>query len=102
VFAVETLLEYGVVVLAIGALPASVVWSRRVARRRGAAEWRVAIRSAHQGGTVVELVRPGEHPQRITRLDPADDEFSTKLEDARAAALERAVALNVARRDLTP
>jgi hypothetical protein len=99
VFVVETLLELGVVVVALGA---SVAWARRLTRRQREAEWRVAIRSAHQGGTVVELVRPGEHPQRITRLDPADDDFSTKLEDARAAALERAVALNVARRDLTP
>jgi len=47
-------------------------------------------------------VRPGEPSQRIGRLDPADEEFSTKLEDARSAALERAVALNVARRDLMP
>src|SRR4029079_19035646 len=40
-------------------------------------------------GTVVERVRPGEPSQRIGRLDPADEEFSTKLEDARSAALER-------------
>ena len=95
-------MEYGLVVIAIGAVPVSVVWSRRLTQRRRDAEWRVAIRAAHQGGTVVELVRPGEPAQRITRLDPTDEEFSTKLEDARAAALERAVALNVARRGLTP
>jgi hypothetical protein len=50
----------------------------------------------------VELVRPGEHSQRIARLDPASDDFSTQLEEARYAAMERAVALNVARQGLNP
>jgi hypothetical protein len=96
---VETLLEYGLPALAFASLPASALWARRWRRRRDAAEWRVAIRSTPQGA-VVELVRPGEHSQRIARLDPADDEFSTRLEEARHQALERAVALNVARRGL--
>jgi hypothetical protein len=96
---VEPLLEYGLPAIAIAALPASVLWARTVQRRRKSAEWRVAIRSMPHGA-VVELVRPGEHSQRIARLDPADEDFSTKLEDARHAALERAVALNVARRGL--
>jgi len=48
----------------------------------------------------VEVVREGDRPQRIALLDPADEEFSMKLEDARAAALERAIALNSARQGL--
>jgi hypothetical protein len=96
---VETLLEYGLTALVILSLPASAVWALRVRRRRDRAEWRVAIRSTPQGA-VVELVRPGEHRQRVAKLDPADDEFSTKIEEARSAAMERAVALNVARRGI--
>jgi hypothetical protein len=96
---VEPLLEYGLPALVILSLPASALWARRLRRRRQSAEWRVAIRSTPQGA-VVELVRPGEHSQRIAKLDPADEEFSTKLEEARYAAMERAVALNVARRGL--
>jgi hypothetical protein len=96
---VGTLLEYGLPALVILSLPASAVWARRLRRRRDSAEWRVAIRSTPQGA-VVELVRPGEHRQRVARLDPADDDFSTKIEEARSAALERAVALNMARRGL--
>jgi hypothetical protein len=98
---VETLIGWGLGVLLVGSLPASALWARRMRLRRERAEWQVAIRST-PGGTIVELVRPGEHAQRIVRLDPADEEFSTKLEDARYAAMERAVALNVARRGLTP
>jgi hypothetical protein len=49
---------------------------------------------------VVELVRPGEHSQRVARLDPAADDFSTRIEEARSAALERAIALNMARRGI--
>jgi hypothetical protein len=70
-------------------------------RRRAALElWKVDIRTL-TSGTVVEVVREGDRPQRIALLDPADDEFSMKLEDARAAALERAVALNSAREGLS-
>jgi hypothetical protein len=76
-------------------------WARRARRRRELAEWTVSIRTVPQG-TIVELVRPGEHSQRIARLDPAADDFSTQLEDARYAAMERAVALNVAREGLNP
>jgi hypothetical protein len=96
---VETLLEYGLPTLVILSLPASAVWALRRRRQRECAEWRVAIRSTPQGA-VVELVRPGEHSQRVAKLDPADDEFSTKIEEARSAAQERAIALNVARRGL--
>jgi hypothetical protein len=95
----EPLLQYGLPALAIAVLPALAICARVAQRRRTAAPWRVAIRSAPHGA-VVELVRPGEHSQQIARLDPADEEFSTKLEDARHAAIERAVALNVARRGL--
>lgn len=69
-------------------------------RRRATLElWKVDIRTL-TSGTVVEVVREGDRPQRIALLDPADDDFSMKLEDARAAALERAVALNSAREGL--
>jgi hypothetical protein len=98
---VETVLVWGIPLAMAAAWPASALWARRKRREREAAEWQVAIRSTPTG-TVVELVRPGEHSQRIVRLDPADEDFSTKLEDARFAAMERAVALNVARRDLAP
>ena len=68
-------------------------------RRRGLELWKVDIRSI-TSGTVVEVVREGDRPQRIALLDPADEEFSMKLEDARAAALERTIALNSAREGL--
>ena len=71
--------------------------SRR--RRAGLELWKVDIRSI-TSGTVVEVVREGDRPLRIALLDPADEEFSMKLEDARAAALERAIALNSARQGL--
>ena len=93
---VQMLLEYGLAALVIG-LPASAAWA--LWRRRVRAEWRVAIRSTPEGA-VVELVRTGEHSQRVARLNPADEEFSTKIEEARSAAMERAAALNVARRGL--
>lgn len=96
-----TLVELGVGALAVAMVPASAVWARRLRLRRERAPWEVAIR-ATPTGTVVELVRPGEHSQRIVRLDPTDEEFPDKLEDARSAAMERCVALNVARRGLTP
>jgi hypothetical protein len=98
---VVTLVELGVGALAVAMVPVSAVWARRLRLRRERAPWEVAIRSTPTG-TVVELVRPGEHSQRIVRLDPTDEEFPNKLEDARSAALERCVALNVARRGLTP
>jgi len=59
----------------------------------------VAIRST-PSGAVVELVRPGEYSQRVARLDPSADDFSTRIEEARSAALERAIALNMARRGI--
>jgi LPXTG-motif cell wall-anchored protein len=86
----------GVVLALLAALVA-----RRRKRRRERAQWQVAIRSAPHA-TIVELVRPGEHSQRIARLDPASDDFSTQLEEARYAAMERAVALNMARQGLNP
>jgi hypothetical protein len=96
---VETLLGYGLPAVVILSLPASAVWALLRRRRRESAEWRVAIRST-PSGAVVELVRPGEHSQRVARLDPAADDFSTKIEEARSAALERAIALNMARRGM--
>jgi hypothetical protein len=74
-----------------------------LSRRRRAAydRWRVRVR-AIQGGTAVEIVRPGDQPLRIALIDPADDQFSTLLEEARAAAMERAVALNSVRESLLP
>jgi len=97
--AVETLLAYGLPAVVILSLPATAVWAIRQRRRRESAGWRVAIRST-PSGAVVELVRPGEHSQRIARLDPAADDFSTRIEEARSAAVERAIALNVARRGI--
>ena len=72
-----------------------------VSRRRRASleRWRVEIRSL-QSGTAVELVREGSRPQRIALLDPADDEFTMKLEEARATAIDRASALNTAHQGL--
>jgi hypothetical protein len=82
-------------------LAAAVFLLQRMAhRRRAQAElWQVRIRPLTRG-TAVELVRSGDPPQRVALLDPADEDFTTKLEEARAAALERAVALNVARQGL--
>jgi hypothetical protein len=96
---VETLLGYGLPAVVILSLPASAVWALRRRRRRESADWRVVIRST-PNGAVVELVRPGEHSQRVARLDLAADDFSTRIEEARSAAIERATALNVARRGI--
>jgi hypothetical protein len=95
------ILDLGILAITLCILFAVLTWARRAQRRRELAEWQVAIRSVPQG-TIVELVRPGEHSQRIARLDPAAEDFSTQLEDARYAAMERAVALNVARQGLNP
>ena len=95
------ILDLGILVILLVILAALVGWARRTKRRRELAEWQVAIRSVPHA-TIVELVRPGEHSQRIARLDPAAEDFSTQLEDARYAAMERAVALNVARQGLNP
>jgi len=90
----DVLIALGLVALIAGGL---AMVSRR--RRAGLELWKVDIRSI-TSGTVVEVVREGDRPQRIALLDPADEEFSMKLEDARAAALERAIALNSAREGL--
>ena len=90
----DVLIALVLVALIAGGLAAV---SRR--RRRGLELWKVDIRSI-TSGTVVEVVREGDRPQRIALLDPADEEFSMKLEDARAAALERTIALNSAREGL--
>jgi|SRR5690242_15572594 len=73
-----------------------------VSRRRRASleRWRVEIRALQSGTTAVELVREGSRPQRIALLDPADDEFTMKLEEARATAIDRASALNTAHQGL--
>jgi hypothetical protein len=80
---------------------AAGVWTFSRRRRAAYDRWRVRIR-AIQGGTAVEIVRPGDQPMRVALLDPADDEFSTRLEEARAAAMERAIALNSVRDSLSP
>jgi hypothetical protein len=95
------ILDLAILGVVLALLAALVAWARRTKRRRELAQWQVAIRSAPHA-TIVELVRPGEHSQRIARLDPASDDFSTQLEEARYAAMERAVALNVARQGLNP
>ena len=94
-------LDLAILAITIAVLIALVAWGRAAKRRRELAQWQVAIRSVPHA-TIVELVRPGEHSQRIARLDPASDDFSTQLEEARYAAMERAVALNVARQGLNP
>lgn len=95
------ILDLGILAITIGILLVLIAWARRAKRQRELAKWQVAIRSVPHA-TIVELVRPGEHSQRIARLDPASDDFSTQLEEARHAAIERAVALNVARQGLNP
>ena len=94
-----TLFELVLVALLI-ALPLRglVRWSRK--RRAISMRWQPRIRSIG-AGTVVELVREGQPTMRIATLDPVADDFSTKLEEARAAAIERATALNSAGRGLT-
>lgn len=51
-----------------------------------------------KGGKVDVILLPprgsGEEQIRLARLDPALDEFSSRLEEARSAALEKLVALN--------
>jgi hypothetical protein len=97
----RVILDLGILVITLAVLVALLAWARHTKRRRELAQWQVAIRSVPHA-TIVELVRPGEHSQRIARLDPASDDFSTQLEEARYAAMERAVALNVARQGLNP
>jgi hypothetical protein len=88
-------------VLVLLAAIAAIVWTLSRRRRAAYDRWRVRVR-AIQGGTAVEIVRPGDQPLRIALIDPADDQFSTLLEEARAAAMERAVALNSVRESLLP
>ncbi|MDX6534764.1 MAG: hypothetical protein QOF68_2508 [Gaiellales bacterium] len=95
----EFLLLYVLPVLVILGLPGWFLWMRSTKRQMEQAPWRVSIRSDTEG-TVVELIRSGERTQRVAVLDPADEEFSTRLEEARSEALERATALNVARKGL--
>ncbi|MDX6592710.1 MAG: hypothetical protein QOJ13_1906 [Gaiellales bacterium] len=95
----EFLLLYVLPVLVILGLPGWFLWMRSTKRQMEQAPWRVSIRSDTEG-TVVELIRSGERTQRVAVLDPADEEFSTRLEEARSQALERATALNVARKGL--
>jgi hypothetical protein len=100
-YRMSVILDLGILAVTVLILVALVAWARRARRRRELAKWQVAIRTVPHA-TIVELVRPGEHSQRIARLDPAADDFSTQLEEARYAAMERAVALNVARQGLNP
>jgi hypothetical protein len=95
----SVLLMYVLPVLVILGLPAWFLWVRSTRRQMEQAPWRVSIRSDAEG-TVVELIRQGERTQRVAVLDPANEEFSTRLEEARSQALERATALNVARKGL--
>ena len=97
----SVILELILLLAVAAAVLAALAAARRARRRRELAEWQVAIRTVPHA-TIVELVRPGEHSQRIARLDPAAEDFSTLLEEARYAAMERAVALNVAREGLNP
>ena len=100
-YRMAVILDLAILGVVLALLAALIAWARRTKRRRELAKWQVAIRSVPHA-TIVELVRPGEHSQRIARLDPASDDFSTQLEEARYAAMERAVALNVARQGLNP
>ena len=89
------------VLLLLVALIGAIVVRLNQRRQIPADHWRVRVRAV-SGGTAVEIVRPGTAPLRVALLDPAKDDFSTQLEEARAAAMERAIALNSVHESLPP
>jgi|tagenome__1003787_1003787.scaffolds.fasta_scaffold20980429_2 hypothetical protein len=94
------LLDLLLVLVLLAAL-AGIVMALTRRRRLAYDRWRVRVR-AIQGGTAVEIIRPGDQPMRVALLDPADEDFSMKLEEARAAAVERTITLNSVHESLLP
>ena len=73
-------------------------WRRGRELQRGS--WRSVTRSLEQGGFVVRLECPGEHPQVVEQIpgELPSDELGSRLADAQAEADARAAELNVMRR----
>jgi hypothetical protein len=89
------------VLLLLAALIGAVVVGLNRRRQLPPDHWRVRVRAV-SAGTAVEIVRPGTAPLRVALLDPAQEDFSTLLEEARAAAMERTIALNSVHESLPP
>jgi hypothetical protein len=96
---VITLIEVLVIVAVLALIVRALArWSRT--KRMSSQRWEPRIRSIGVG-TVVELVREGQPTMRIATLDPGAEDFTMQLEEARAAAMERAMALNSAGQGLS-
>jgi hypothetical protein len=84
-----------VVLLLIAAVLAYLLLESR--RRRRGARWTVSERSDGEA-VLVEATRPGERPLLVERVPLADPGFELRVEEARASARSKVVALNDGRR----
>ena len=79
-----------VLLLIVAVLAYLLVESRR---RRHGARWEVTERSDGEA-VLVEAARAGERPMLVERVPLADPGFELRVEEARAAARSKVVALN--------
>ena len=90
------LLELALVGLIVAAAWLAYVSVRDRGLRR--AHWTTEVRSLDDGRVAVELQCAGQRTLPVATIDPAAEDFSERLAEARAAAREREAALNAARR----
>ena len=88
------LLLAAIVLLLIAAILTYLLVESR--RRRAGARWQVGERSDGDA-VVVEATRSGERPLLVERVPLADPDFELRVEEARATARSKVVALNNAR-----
>ena len=85
------LLLAALVLLLIAAMLAYLLIESR--KRRRGARWAVTERSDGEA-VLVEATRAGERPLLVERVPLADPEFELRVEEARATARSKVVALN--------
>ena len=85
-------------VIALIVVLAWAAYSAITAGRLRRARWTTNVRSLDDGGVVVELRCQGQKALPVARLDPASEDFSDRLAEARAVAREREASLNAVRR----
>ncbi len=90
------LLELALLGLIVAAVWFAYVLLRDRELRR--ARWATEVRSLDDGRVAVELHCAGQRSLPVATIDPAAEDFSERLAEARAAAREREAALNAARR----
>ena len=83
-----------VLLVAVALVVAVVLYVlRRRARADAAQPWHVA-EVAHDGALELRALRPGQEPVLLDRVDLGAEDFELAVEEARARALSRVVALN--------